>query len=73
MLAKYFDTIESIGLDLFFAFIFIFIGLSIHDILKKNDVPPIGKAVVYLVLLLGCLGFVVKGIIEVILKNEGIG
>jgi predicted branched-subunit amino acid permease len=73
MLAKYFDTIEAIGLDLFFAFIFIFIGLSIRDILKKNDIPPMGKAVIYLVLCLGCLGFVIKGVIQIILEHEGVG
>jgi predicted PurR-regulated permease PerM len=72
MLAEYFDVIESIGLDLFFAFIFIFIGLSIHDIMKKNNVPRMGQAVVYFVLLLGCLGFVVKGVIQIILENNGI-
>jgi len=73
MLAEYFDTLETIGLDLLFAFIFIFIGLSVRDIMKQNDVPPKGKAVIYFVLLLGCLGFVVKGVIQIILENEGVG
>ena len=42
MLAEHFEVIEAIGLNLFFAFIFIFIGLSIHDVMKKNDVPKTG-------------------------------
>lgn len=73
MLSEYFELIELIGLNLFFAFIFIFIGLSIHDIMKKNDVPKMGQFVVYLVLSLGCLGFIVKGVIQVIWENQGLG
>lgn len=73
MLAEYFELIEIIGLNLFFAFIFIFIGLSIHDIMKKNDVPKMGQYVVYFVLSLGCLGFIVKGVIQFIWENQGVG
>ena len=73
MLAKYFDSIETVGLDLFFAFIFIFIGLSVHDVMKTNNVPPIGRAVIYFVLLLGCVGFVAKSIIELIFEYHGVG
>lgn len=70
MLAEYFELIETIGLNLFFAFIFIFIGLSIHDIMKKNDVPKMGQVVVYFVLSLGCLGFIVKGVIQFIWEHQ---
>jgi len=73
MLAEYFVTIEAIGLDLFFAFIFIFIGLSIHDVMKKNDVPKNGRLVVYLVLFLGCAGFIAKGVIQFIWESQGVG
>lgn len=73
MLAKYFDQIESIGLYLFFAFIFVFIGLSIRGVMKENDVPKMGQYVVYFVLLLGCVGFIVKGVVQLILETEGIG
>ncbi|XQW86251.1 DUF2788 domain-containing protein [Thalassotalea piscium] len=73
MLAEYFVTIEAIGLDLFFAFIFIFIGLSIHDVMKKNDVPKNGRLIVYLVLFLGCAGFIAKGIIQFIWESQGVG
>lgn len=73
MLAEHFELIEKIGLNLFFIFIFVFIGLSIHDIMKKNDVPLIGKIVVYFVLSLGCLGFIVKGLIQFIWESQSVG
>lgn len=73
MLAEHFELIETIGLNLFFAFIFIFIGLSMHDVMKKNDVPKMGKIVVYFVLFLGCAGFIAKGIIQFIWESQGVG
>jgi len=73
MLAEHFEVIEAIGLNLFFAFIFIFIGLSIHDVMKKNDVPKTGQYVVYFVLFLGCAGFIAKGIIQMVWESQGIG
>ena len=73
MLSQYLEVIESIGLDLFFAFIFIFIGLSIHDVMKTNDVPKKGRYIVYFVLFLGCFGFIVKGLIQLYFENRGIG
>jgi len=73
MLAEYFDLIESVGLDLFFAFIFIFIGLTVKDVMKTNNVPPIGQAAIYLVLLLGCVGFVAKSIIQLYFESQGVG
>jgi hypothetical protein len=73
MLSQYLEVIESIGLDLFFAFIFIFIGLSIHDVMKTNDVPKKGRYIVYFVLFLGCFGFIVKGLIQLYFENRGVG
>ncbi|MDO6445891.1 DUF2788 domain-containing protein [Colwellia sp. 1_MG-2023] len=73
MLAEHFVLIETIGLNLFFAFIFIFIGLSIHDIMNKNDVPKMGQYTVYFVLFLGCAGFIAKGIIQFIWESQGVG
>ena len=73
MLAEHFELIEAIGLNLFFAFIFIFIGLSIHDVMKSNDVPKTGRFVVCFVLFLGCAGFIVKGIIQFVWENQGVG
>ena len=53
MLAEHFELIEAIGLNLFFIFIFGFIGLSIHDVMNKNNVPKMGKVIVYFVLSFG--------------------
>ncbi|GAW96369.1 membrane protein [Colwellia marinimaniae] len=73
MLVEHFELIEAIGLNLFFLFIFGFIGLSMHDLMNKNDVPKMGKVVVYFVLFFGCFGFVVKGIIQFVWENQGMG
>ena len=73
MIAEHFELIETIGLNLFYAFIFIFIGLTIHDVMNKNDVPKMGKIVVYFVLFLGCAGFIAKGIIQLIWESQGVG
>jgi hypothetical protein len=73
MLSQYIEVFETVGLNLFFAFIFIFIGLSIHDVMKTNNVPKKGRYVVYFVLFLGCFGFIAKGIIQLYMENQGIG
>ena len=73
MLAEHLELIEAIGLNLFFLFIFGFIGLSIHDVMNKNDVPKMGKLVVYFVLFLGCAGFIAKGIIQFVWESQGVG
>ena len=73
MLAEHLELIETTGLNLFFVFIFIFIGLSIHDVMKNNNVPKTGQYVVYFVLFLGCAGFVVKGVIQFIFESQGVG
>lgn len=71
MLYDHIDTIEAIGLDFLFAFLFILIAMAIKDVLKQSNVPVMGRRIVWLVLSLGCLGFVVKGIIQ--LSWEGLG
>ena len=73
MIADNLELIETIGLDLFFLFIFVFIGLSIHDVMNKNDVPKEGKIIVYFVLFLGCFGFIVKGVIQYVWESQGVG
>ncbi|NQY37309.1 MAG: DUF2788 domain-containing protein [Alteromonadaceae bacterium] len=73
MLAENIELIETVGLNLLFFFIFVFIGLSIHDVMKKNDVPKMGRSVVYLVLFLGCFGFISKGIIQLVWESQGVG
>ncbi|MEI6893366.1 MAG: DUF2788 domain-containing protein [Colwellia sp.] len=73
MLVEHLELIETIGLNLFFLFIFGFIGLSIHDVMNKNDVPKMGKVVIYFVLFFGCAGFIAKGIIQLVWESQGLG
>jgi hypothetical protein len=47
-------------------------GFAVHDVLKKNDVPFIGRAVAYGVLGLGALGFVAKGLIQIFWVSSGV-
>ncbi|WP_107851712.1 DUF2788 domain-containing protein [Oceanimonas marisflavi] len=67
------ELLESLGLKLFFLLIFLLIGLAIHDVLKRGNVPKFGRFVVWLVLFLGCAGFVAKGIIEAAWESGGLG
>ncbi len=73
MLYDYIDILESIGLDLLFAAIFFLIGMAIQDVLKKGNVPVFGRRIVWLVLFLGCAGFVAKGIIQLTWEGSGLG
>ncbi|MCF1427072.1 MAG: DUF2788 domain-containing protein [Shewanella sp.] len=73
MLNQYMEQIETLGLDLFFAAIFFFIGMAIRDVLKQGNVPKFGQFIVWLVLFLGCAGFVLKGIIQFTWETSGIG
>ena len=73
MLSQYMEQIESFGLNFFFAAIFFFIGMAIKDVLKQGNVPKSGQFIVWLVLFLGCAGFVAKGIIQLTWETSGIG
>ncbi|MDK3165053.1 DUF2788 domain-containing protein [Aeromonas caviae] len=73
MLSEHIDLIESLGLKLFFVAIFLLIGLAIQDVLKRGNVPRFGRFIVWLVLFLGCAGFVAKGLIEMSWEGSGIG
>ncbi|WP_341501137.1 DUF2788 domain-containing protein [Gallaecimonas sp. GXIMD4217] len=73
MLAEHYETLEAIGLNLFFVAIFVFIGLAIQDVLKKGNVPKFGRYIVWLVLFLGCAGFISKEIIKLFWEGSGIG
>lgn len=64
MLSQYMEQIETLGLNLFFAALFFFIGMAIKDVLKQGNVPKAGRMIVWLVLFLGCAGFIAKGIIQ---------
>ncbi|WP_416304984.1 DUF2788 domain-containing protein [Neptunicella sp. SCSIO 80796] len=69
MLSEYYEQIEAVALDVSLLILFILMGLAIHDVLKKNDVPKLGRYITYGVLLLGAAGFVVKGIIQFVLAS----
>ena len=73
MLNQYMEQIETLGLNFFFAAIFFFIGMAIHDVLKEGKVPKFGRNIVWSVLFLGCAGFIAKGIIQFSWESSGIG
>ena len=72
MLAQHYELIESIALNIGLFILFIIMGYAIHDVLSKNDVPKIGRFVAYGVLLLGAMGFVAKGLIQLFWQASGI-
>ena len=73
MLSQYMEQIETIGLNLFFAAIFFFIGVAIHYVLRQGNVAKFGRFIVWLVFFLGCAGFIAKGIIQMSWEGSGIG
>ncbi|MCE2571644.1 DUF2788 domain-containing protein [Motilimonas eburnea] len=73
MLSEYTEQIETFGLYGFYVILFLLIGLSINDVLKRSNVPTYGRAIVWMVLFLGCAGFISKGIIEVFWESNGLG
>lgn len=72
MLAEHFELIESVMMNLGLLILFLIMGFAVHDVLKKNDVPLIGRAVAYGVLGLGALGFVAKGLIQIFWVSSGV-
>ena len=70
MLSEYYEQIEAVVLNLALVALFALIGFAIHDVLKKNDVPIVGRVVVYCVLFLGCAGFLFKGIFQLFWENS---
>lgn len=72
MLAEYYEQIEAIVLNIVLVGLFILMGFAIHDVLKKNDVPIIGRAVAYAVLFLGAAGFLAKGVIQIFWTSSGV-
>lgn len=73
MLAENYEQIESIVLYVGLLGLFVLMGYAVHDVLKKNNVPRIGRFVAYGVLGLGALGFIAKGIIELFWLSTGMG
>ncbi len=72
-ITAHWEQIEHFGLYLMFAALFFLIGMAIQDVLKKGDVPKFGRYMVWLVLFLGCAGFIAKGVIKVIFQSTGTG
>ena len=72
MLAENYELIETIMLYGGLVCLFVLMGYAVHDVLKNNDVPLIGRVVTYGVLGLGALGFVAKGIIEIVWLSSGV-
>ncbi len=72
MLAQHYELIESIALNIGLFVLFILMGFAIHDVLSKNDVPKYGRFIAYGVLLLGALGFVAKGLIQLFWMASGL-
>jgi hypothetical protein len=65
MLSEHFELIETLGTNFALAILFLLIGLAIQDVLKKGNVPKFGRWLVWLVLFLGCAGFIAKGLIQI--------
>jgi hypothetical protein len=72
MTPENYQQIESVVLYASLIGLFILLGLAIHDVLTKNDVPMVGRVVAYGVLGLGAAGFVAKGIIQLIYGASGV-
>lgn len=73
MLAENYELIESLMLNVSLVVLFGLMGFAVHDVLKKNDVPMIGRVVAYGVLGLGAAGFVAKGVIQFFWQTSGVG
>ncbi len=72
MIAENYETIETVVFYVTLLGLFTLMSFAVHDVLKKNDVPIIGRVVAYGVLGLGALGFVAKGIIELFWLSTGV-
>ncbi|KMT64711.1 DUF2788 domain-containing protein [Catenovulum maritimum] len=64
-----FEQFETLSFYLGISVLFALIGMAIHDVLNKGNVPKFGKIMVWLVLFLGCAGFLVKGLIQVFFES----
>ncbi len=64
MLSEYYEQIEAIAMNLALVGLFVLMGFAVHDVLKKNNVPKMGRMAVYFVLFLGTTGFLAKGVLQ---------
>nr|WP_136252348.1 DUF2788 domain-containing protein [Ningiella ruwaisensis] len=72
MSPEMFQRVEAIALNIGLVLLFALMFFAVHDVLKKNDVPKVGRFVAYGVLGLGAAGFVAKGIIQLFWQSQGI-
>jgi len=70
MLSDNLEQIEALMMNFAIAVLFLLIGLAIRDVLKKGNVPKIGRFFVWLVLFLGVAGFMAKGIIQFFVEAQ---
>lgn len=73
MLSQYYEQIEAIALNLCLFGLFFLMAYAVHDVLKKNQVPLLGRCVAYGVLFLGAAGFLAKGVIQLFWQTSGVG
>ncbi len=73
MLRQYMAPIEAAALWFFLAALFFLIGMAIQDVLNKGNVPRFGRIFVWIVLFLGCFGFIAKGVIQFVYESKGLG
>jgi len=71
MSAQGIELFETVGLYLCLLILFFLMGMSIHDVLKKSNVPKFGRVIVWVVLCFGCAGFILKGIIQLSWNAQG--
>lgn len=67
-----YQQLESIVLNVSLVILFGLMGMAVHDVLKKNKVPMIGRVVAYGVLGLGAFGFLAKGLIQAFYFTTGV-
>ena len=73
MLYDYMNILESI--EARFAFcVYLFLNrYGNKRCSKAGNVPPFGRRIVWLVLFLGCAGFIAKGLIQLSWEGTGLG
>lgn len=67
-----FQQVEGIVLNVTLVGLFLLMTYAVHDVMKKNNVPKVGRFIAYGVLGLGALGFVAKGIIQIFYMSSGV-
>ncbi|EPE37672.1 copper transport protein [Candidatus Photodesmus katoptron] len=72
MLYDYINILEFIGLNFLLASVFLLICITIKDLVKKSNISKFGQFIAWLVLFLGCVSFILKSIIQLVLESSGL-